>query len=222
MEDNCKSISISTGTLFRVLFIGLAVFLVYVLRDLVLVLLTSIVLASFIEAAANKFSKFKINRTLAVVAMYALSLFVLVGIFYLFAPILVAEIYDLSSFLSTYIPDSGLLNALHSSTFAGAKDIVSNLPDGFSISDLLSTSKTFVTNVSGGFFQTISLAFGGIFNFILIIVISFYLSMQEKGIENFLRIVIPLKHEDYAVDLWNRTQRKIALWVKGQLLLGLL
>ncbi len=56
----------------------------------------------------------------------------------------------------------------------------------------------------------------------MIIVISFYLSIQEKGIENFLRVVVPPKHEDYAVDLWNRSSRKIALWIKGQMLLGLL
>ena len=37
-----------------------------------------------------------------------------------------------------------------------------------------------------------------------------------------MRIIVPAKYEDYAVDLWNRSQRKIALWVRGQLLLGLL
>jgi len=47
-------------------------------------------------------------------------------------------------------------------------------------------------------------------------------SIQEKGIENFLRVVVPPKHEDYAVDLWQRTSHKIALWIKGQMLLGLI
>ena len=51
--------------------------------------------------------------------------------------------------------------------------------------------------------------------------ISFYLSVQPNGIENFLRIIFPLKYEDYAVSLWERSSRKIALWMKGQMLLGL-
>ena len=75
-------------------------------------------------------------------------------------------------------------------------------------------------NLSGGFFQILSVAFGSIFNFILIILISFYLSIQEKGIENFLRIIIPVQYDDYAVDLWARSSRKIGFWVKGQMLLG--
>jgi predicted PurR-regulated permease PerM len=57
---------------------------------------------------------------------------------------------------------------------------------------------------------------------VLIVLISFYLSVQERGIEKFLRIVLPIEYEEYAVDLWERSRRKIALWMKGQLLLGVL
>ena len=52
--------------------------------------------------------------------------------------------------------------------------------------------------------------------------ISFYLSVQEKGMENFLRLVSHIKHEDYIIDLWMRSQRKIGYWMQGQILLGLL
>jgi len=52
--------------------------------------------------------------------------------------------------------------------------------------------------------------------------ISFYLSIQEKGIEKFFRIILPMEHEEYAVDLWERSRKKIALWMKGQMLLGIL
>jgi predicted PurR-regulated permease PerM len=55
----------------------------------------------------------------------------------------------------------------------------------------------------------------------LIVLISFYLSVQEKGIENFLRIIFPIHHEDYVVELWTRSSRKIALWLKGQVVLAL-
>ena len=45
---------------------------------------------------------------------------------------------------------------------------------------------------------------------------------QENGIEDFLKIILPIKHEDYVVDLWRRTKKKIGLWMRGQLLLGVL
>jgi predicted PurR-regulated permease PerM len=45
---------------------------------------------------------------------------------------------------------------------------------------------------------------------------------MKKEKEKFLRIVTPDKSEAYVINLWQRTQRKIALWVKGQLILGLI
>jgi predicted PurR-regulated permease PerM len=64
--------------------------------------------------------------------------------------------------------------------------------------------------------------FGGVLSFVLIIVLSFYLAVQEAGIENFLRIITPNRHETYVMSLWKRTQIKIGLYMQGQLLLGLI
>lgn len=213
-------ISVSTGTMIRVVLVGLGVFLLWYLRDLILVVLTAIVLASFVESTVPYFKKLRINRVLGIVILYVLSLLTLAGLFYLFAPLLITEIYNFSSFLIDYAPGVSFLNYFQNEAFSGAKDIVSALSNNFSFSALLSVSKAFVLNLSGGFIQTISVAFGSIFNFMLIILTSFYLSIQEKGVENFLRIIVPLQHEDYVVDLWERSRRKIALWVKGQVVLA--
>lgn len=207
--------------MIRVALVALAIFLLWVLRDLMLVILTSIVIASFVESAVPHFKKLGINRVFGIVILYAVSLGIMGGLFYLFAPLLITELYNFSTFISSYIPGVAFLNFFQNEAFSGAKDIVSSLSGGFSLAALMSISKAFITNLSGGFFQTFSVIFGGLFNFLLIILISFYLSVQEKGIENFLRIIFPIKYEDYAVDLWERSRKKIALWIKGQLLLGI-
>ncbi len=219
---NTTSISITTGTMVRVVIVLLSVFLIWFLMDLVLIVLTSIVIASFIESAIPYFKKVGIGRIFGIVILYVIGLFTLAGLFYLFAPLLITEIYNFSNFISTYIPGISFLNYFQNEAFSGAKDIVNSLGTNFSLDALLSVSKAFVLNLSGGFFQTLSITFGSIFNFILIIIISFYLTIQEKGIENFLRLILPIKHEDYVVDLWERSSRKIALWVKGQAVLGIL
>lgn len=221
LEKNATtSISVTTGTMVRAVFVLLCVFLLWFLRDLALVVLTAIVIASFIESATPYFRKLHINRVFGIVILYATSLFILAGIFYLFAPLLITEIYNFSSFLSAYIPGVSFLNYFQNEAFSGAKDIVNTLGSNFSIAALFSVSKAFVLNLSGGFFQILSVSFGSFFNFILIILFSFYLSIQEKGIENFLRLILPIKHEDYIVDLWGRSSHKIGLWVRGQMVVG--
>lgn len=215
-------VSISNGTIIRFFLIALAFFLVWFLRDLVLIVLTSVVIASFVESTIPYFRKFKIGRVMGIVILYILSILFLAGVFYLFAPLLIIEIYNFSTTLSSYIPGFSFLDYFHSSAFSGAKDIATGLSKNLSIDTLLATSKSFIQNLSGGFFQTLSVAFGNIFNVILITIISFYLSVQDKGIENFLRVILPDRHEDYAVDLWERARKKIALWMKGQMMLGLI
>ncbi len=221
-KNNLNSVSISSNTIFRAVLILFAVYVFWLLRDLVLVILTSIVIASFVESAIPSFKKIKIGRVFGVVIIYVFSIAFLAVLFYLFAPLLITEVYNFASFISHYAPGIDFLNYFNNQAFSGAKDIVANLSQGMSVASLLSTSRAFIDNLSSGFFTTLSVAFGSIFNVILIVIISFYLSIQERGIENFLRIVLPIKHEEYVVNLWNRTRIKIGLWMKGQMLLGVL
>jgi predicted PurR-regulated permease PerM len=222
MDNNIKTISITTGTMFRFLLILLFILIFWVLRNLLLVLLTSIVIASFVESAVPFLKKIKLGRVWGVVVLYVFSILILSGLFYLFAPLLITEIYNFATFVSDYFPDVTFFVYFQNEAFSGAKDVLVNLTDKMSITTLLSASKAFVENLSTGFIQTLSVAFGSIFNVVLITIISFYLSIQEKGIENFLRIILPIKQEEYAIDLWNRSRHKIALWMRGQLFLGLI
>ncbi len=215
------SISISTGTIIRVVLIGLGVFLMWYLRDLVLVVLTAIVIASFMGSAVPHIQKLGFSRIFGIVFLYFISLLAFAAMFYLFAPLLVTEIYNFSTFISGYVPNISFFHYFQNDAFSGAKDVVSALGGNFSVASLLAVSKAFILNLSGGFFQIISVAFGSIFNFLMIILISFYLSVQEKGIENFLHLIVPEQYDDYVVDLWNRSSHKIALWVRGQMLLAL-
>ena len=64
------SVSITTGTIIRVALIAIGIFTIYLLRDLVLILLTSIVVASFVESSLPYFKKIGIGRVLAVILIY--------------------------------------------------------------------------------------------------------------------------------------------------------
>jgi len=217
-----KRTNISTSTMVRFVLVILFFYLIWFLRDLTLVVLTSIVIASFMESAVPFLKRIKLGRVFGLVILYVICVSVLALCFYLFAPLLVSEVYNLSFVLSEYAPGVDFLNYFQNEAFSGAKDLIPGLFNNFTVNGLLETSSAFLSTLSGSFFTTLSVAFGSIFNFFMIIIISFYLSVQERGIENFLRIILPNKYEDYVVDLWDRSQKKIALWVKGQLMLGLI
>jgi predicted PurR-regulated permease PerM len=92
----------------------------------------------------------------------------------------------------------------------------------FAKGNLLASLEGPVSGATYSVFATAATVFGGLLSFALVIVLSFYLAAQERGVENFLRIIVPVRHEAYVLDLWRRAQRKIGLWMQGQLILGVL
>lgn len=224
MDNKIKNmhISISTNTLIKILLMGIFVFAIIKLHNVVLVILTAIVVASFVESAVRKLKPYIKNRSFSVFLIYIVVIGAVVGLSSVFMPVFVSEMSNLVSSLSQYIPNSSILNTFQPDTISGAKDVVSTISRNASLSDVVKSSQVLISSMSGGFMDIFGGAFGGVLNFFLIVIISFYLSITEKGIENFLRIITPSDSEEYVIGLWQRTEHKIGLWVQGQMLLGLI
>jgi predicted PurR-regulated permease PerM len=62
--------------------------------------------------------------------------------------------------------------------------------------------------------------FGGVMSFFLIVVLSFYFAVQDRGLDDFIRMVTPYRKQEYVLDLWKRAQHKMGRWLQGQLLLS--
>lgn len=216
MPDKSLQINITTGTMVRALLLALLVVLIYLVRDIVLITLLSIVIASGVEPGAAWFQKRRVPRVLAVIIVYLAAFLVLGFMFYLVIPPVFSELSDLSANIPTYLEKPFQVKMI--------QEFLPELPESISqiLLGLADSARGFIEKITGGFFHATSVLFGGALSFVLTIVLSFYLSVQERGIENFLRIVIPIKYEEYAIDLWNRSRTKIGSWMKGQVLLGLL
>ena len=221
-KTNNLNISISTNTLIKILLLGVLVFVLIKLFDVVLIILVAIVVSSFVEYAIKKLKPYIKNRSFSVFLIYITIIAIIVGLSSVFMPVFIDEMSTLVSALSQYIPNNSLLNTFQAGTISGAKDVVSTISHNASLSDVVKSVQVLISSLSGGFFDIFNGAFGSALNFVLIVIISFYFSITEKGIENFLRIITPRKNEEYIIDLWQRTEHKIGKWMQGQMLLGVI
>ncbi|HAT68732.1 MAG: hypothetical protein A2481_01090 [Candidatus Yonathbacteria bacterium RIFOXYC2_FULL_47_9] len=215
-------ISISAGTIVKTLAILLGFWVLYMLRDLVLVILTAVVLASSIEPAVKLLGKYRIHRIPAVLGVYVALAGLFAGLFYAFVPSLLGELYDFSDRLpgvAQQLVPPVLVGG--DGAMKGGELLLAQFSSGAPVSDLFVTLSS-LSGASKGFATTAGSVFGGLFSFVLIVVLSFYFAMQERGIENFLKIVIPFGKEAYAINLWERSKAKIGKWMQGQILLGVL
>lgn len=215
-------IEISTNTILKILLFLLGIAALYLVRDVVLILLLSIVIASGIDPGVRKLQKIKFPRPLAVLAIYILTIALFSFVFYLLVPPFMSE---MRNFAQTF---PSALESTIAYFHAQVNVFVSSAPAYGSLStdSLTNQLETFVNKNIASFFSAGSAVgssvFGGLVSFVFIVVLSFYFSVQENGIAHFLRIITPLEHEAYVIDLWTRSQYKIGKWLQGQLLLGVL
>jgi predicted PurR-regulated permease PerM len=234
------NISISTGVIVKALVVLLIAFLLYKMLDLVLVVLTAVVIASAVEPLINWFSHYKVKRIFAVIITYLCVVIVFSGLLYFFIPPVLKEASNLLSNAPKYLDSITLWNPLNDKNITQTGKIVGGISDGLNsgkqiidsipsgnietsgLNSLITKIQSFAANSSDSIVNIASGIFGGVFSFILIIVLSFYLAVQEGGVEKFLRIITPMKNEAYIIDLWKRSQKKIGYWMQGQLLLCVL
>jgi len=206
-----QTISITTGTIVRVLVVAAAAYAVWQLSTLVLLLLSAIVIASAVEPGVQSFMRWKFPRPLAVLSVYASVTAVLAALTWFFIPPMLMEATALLAVLPQYLSEA----QNYSLPFF-------NQAGGPSLADTLAALQSTFVDTGAGVLTFISSFFGGALYFLITIVVSIYFSMQETGVDDFLRLVTPEKHRDYVQSLWKRSQRKIGLWMQGQLLLSLI
>lgn len=215
MSSERQIIDISTWTIVRVFGVLIAFILLYMLREVVGVLLFAVVLASAMEPTIRWFQSHRIPRILGTLIIFLVAIAVLFFAVYLLIPLL-AE--DLQGFTLSYpIFERQVLRELEAVGSLPFVDFIRENARG-----LLAQPSNYISNVSGGVVSFTSSFFGGVFSFVILVVVSFYLAAREKGIEDFIRLVVPLQYESYVVDLWLRSQRKMGQWFRAQLLLGAL
>ncbi len=217
--SGAQRLSIDSGTIVR--FLGFIVlgFLIYLLRDIVMIFLAAVVIASAIEPATSKFERMKIPRILTVIMIYICMALFFVGIFYFFLPPLVDDIAHVVSRAPQYIESIQLWE----SGGGAASGFFGRITgQGVSISEVITGLQQSAQSIGGGAVGFLSNLFGGFLRFMLIVVLSFYLSVQKDGLVDFLKVVTPFQYESYVIGLWRRSQQKIGRWFQGQLILGLI
>lgn len=213
-------IEIPASAVIKTISLLFAAYIIFLLRDIFVILLTAVVVASAIEPITLWFKKHFIERVFAVIIIYLTTAIVMFGIIYFFIPSLVTQIQEIISQFPSYLTvlqQDTLLNNSSESTGI-LSSIQRTVPLDQVFGNIQSTSQA-IFAAPGAIIGAI---FGGLLSMVIIIVVSFYLAVQEDGVSNFLRVITPKSYESYVIDLWKRTQKKIGAWLQGQLILSVI
>lgn len=214
MENNKSiSISISTATIFKTLLIFILLYFLYLVRDILIILFISLIFASAVDPWVDWLQKKKIPRSISVFFIYFILFSFIALTVYLIIPPIVQQIGELTNNLPHYLErvTSGFSSLKEYSAQHGILD---------NIESSLGAVSSNLQRAAGGIFSTVSGIFGSIFSFFLILVITFYMVVEESAIKKLVWSIAPTKHQPYIMQLINRMQGKIGLWLRGQLILS--
>ncbi|MCX6785887.1 MAG: AI-2E family transporter [Candidatus Komeilibacteria bacterium] len=213
MNQKNLTINISTETFFRLLIILAVLIFLFLIKEIVVVILVALILAAGFDPWVDWLQRHKIPRTVGILFIY-LILFSFVALaLILIVPLISNEVSQLSeNFPLYYEKISGAIQ-----NFNGPGNFTAEGQLQTGLANLSQNLPGTISNV----FSTLIDIFGGIFSFFLVLVITFYLTVHEEGMKNFIKSLTPVKGQPYLTHLYSRIQLKMGQWLRGQIVLSL-
>ncbi len=203
MDNNRLKLEVSTWSIIKIILVLLGVYVLYLIRDVILLLFVVAILVAALRPIVNSWEK-KIGRGLSIVSVFVIMAALVTGFIYIIIPPLIEQTGQLVSVLPDFID-----------RFAAIRTHVPALSSGI---DALTNN---IGGVTGGFVSITFGVIGGIANIITAIILTLYFLLDQRIFSRFLQSLIPARKKSEVANIVEKISDKIGDWLRGQLLLGL-
>lgn len=203
-----RKLEITWGSLWRIVIMGVAVSMIYTMRNVVALLFLAIVVSSALDAPLNWMERKKIPRIMGILFILVAGFSTVALLLYTVVPIAIIEMKDLADNVEM------LSSALGS--LVGAQNFSGTIGSGLSgLGESVAAKQFSVVEFIPQLFENMVML-------VTVMVISIYLAWYRDGIEGFLKAVLPIEYEQYSIGVMHRARKKIGKWLEGQLFLSLI
>lgn len=210
-----EHVEVGTRVLLRAALLLAAAYLVYLIRDVVILVLLAVLTAAALVPAITKLRKFGLSRTAAVIISYAVLFAIGAILLAVFLPLFFSEI---KQFLENWPEYTKRLD-----TFMGGIETYSqSIGIQFSKDEFSQNIEGNIAQWFSQIFSTTINLFQGFIHFIGYFFLALYLSLEERGIEKFFLLLTPRQYHAQALSIASRMQGKVSQWLFGQMLLMLI
>ncbi|KKS41084.1 MAG: hypothetical protein UV02_C0033G0023 [Candidatus Kuenenbacteria bacterium GW2011_GWA2_42_15] len=206
---------ISYQSIMRVIVVLFILFFVYLIRDILALLFVSIIFAAAVDPWVDWLKKYKMPRAISILMIYLILLAVFSLIIVMLVPAMADQIVQIVSNIPDYYEKISVgIHSLQEKNSGGLTTVSSD-----SVVSTLQTLSTTLAQATKSIFVTVTSIFGGILSLFVVLVMTFYITVEEDGLKKFVKFLVPARQRSYAMDLVDRMESKVGLWLRGQLLL---
>lgn len=208
--NNRRLVTIETWTVLKVLAILLLCVFLYLIRDILTLIFVALFLAALIHPAARALAKRKIPKGLTVLVIYAL----LFGFAVFTVGLLLPPLIDQSARLLNSLGKSWQLLANNVHSF---QDLLTKYGLSEDLQAGVQSLESQITRAASGLFSTLTEIFGGIVGLIVVLVMAYYIVVQEEEARHLFRNFVPEEYQEIVANVLRRVEEKIGHWLLGQL-----
>ncbi|MBI2086412.1 AI-2E family transporter [Candidatus Daviesbacteria bacterium] len=192
-----KKIDISHKTIIFIAAFILGIWLIFLIRDLLLILFVAVILMSALWPLVRFLARFKVPKSLAIAITYIIIIAIVSGLMAIVLPPLIEET---SRFFLTLPPH------------------LEQLLDMAAIDKSVLESQ--ISNISKNVFSITLSVFGNLLTIIFLLVLTFYLILERETLESKIASLFTGR-EERVKGLIVQIEEKLGNWFRGQLFLSL-
>lgn len=205
--ENATAIDISSKSLAKIALFVLGIWILWTIRDIIALFFVVLIIVAALSPIVEKMSQY-IPRALAILIIYIVILGLIAGAISLLIPPLITQIQNLARELPYFA--------------------WSILPHGINVTDIIGIGQKSLTDAAsqiGNFSSQIYSTTLGFFEALIagftVIVLSFYLLLEEHSARKLLMSFAPLEQKGRYSQILHLIGQKIGAWLRGQLVVGL-
>ena len=201
-----ETLDITWSTILKISIGGLTLYVLFLVKDILILVLFGFIISILFDPLIDLFQRFRIPRVIGVVSVYLFIFgFIALSIFAT-APFFLNEIERFSQLIPQYFDTvAPPLAGLGIEAFTDTQTFMETIGDN-------------VKGLSSSIFSALFAVFGGLFATLFVISIAIFLSIEEKWVERIIRLLIPKRQEALALNVWERSQRKVSGWFLARIL----
>jgi len=207
-----RVITISLTTMVRAVALLIVLAFLWFIRDIVALLFVAFILAALMLPFANWLTKIKVSPAVSVLLFYLMLFGGMTLAFVLLIPQLVRQLADLGSIVgSSWSFASDGASSIRA--FIAQYGLERNVEAG------ITSVQAYLGQLATGVFSTISGFFGGIASLILVLVLAFYMVVEERESVRWFKNLIPDEYQEFTANLVYEVERSFSRWLVGQTVL---
>ena len=212
--NNRRSVTVDSLTILKVIGILLLMYFLYLIRDVLLLVFVALFLATLLHPAARALAKYKIPKGVTVIFLYLVLFAVAILVVGLLLPPIIEQSSQLiGSFGKSWTALAGNVQALKQ--FSNTYGLSANVQAG------VQSLEQQIGNAASGLLSTLGNVFGGVAGLVVVLVMAYYMVVQEKEAREAFKNFVPEQYKELASNVVRRVEEKIGQWLIGQMALCL-